>query len=123
MLGLLIFTVVHTAKDQDRKRAPDVLRKAKTKFPTLLKVWADAGYTGRKLIDWVTDILRMSLEIVKRPRKKFQVVKWRWIVERTFGWLNRHRRLSKDFERLGSSTEAFIKISMINIMIHRLQPG
>ena len=89
------------------------------KFPTIKKVWADGGYTG-KIIDWLKDKWNCILEVVKRPRKKFQIVKWRWIVERTFGWLNRYRRLSKDFERNVKSSEAWIKIAMINIMVHRL---
>ena len=53
----------------------------------------------------------------------FKIVQWRWIVERTFGWLNRYRRLSKDYERTTFSSEAGVKISMINLMIHRLEPG
>jgi len=122
VLGLLLFCVVHSAGIQDRKGAEVVLDSAKNKYPTILKIWADGGYTG-KLINWIKLKLNLILAIVKRPRKKFQIVKWRWIVERTFGWLNRYRRLAKDYEELTTSSEAFIKIAMINIMIHRLQPG
>jgi putative transposase len=120
--GLLLFCFVHSAGIQDRKGAETVLGSAKKKYPSLLKVWADGGYTG-KLINWVKVNLSFILEVVKRPRKKFQIVKWRWIVERTFGWLNRYRRLAKDYEELTASSEAFVKIAMINVMIHRLQPG
>ena len=63
------------------------------------------------------------LEIVNRPRKRFQIVKWRWIVERSFGWLNWHRRLSKDYEYYEQSAEGWIELTFINAMIHRLQPG
>lgn len=122
VLGLLIYCNVHSAGIQDRAGAKDVLSEAVKKYPTILKIWADGGYTG-KLVKWVETSINIILEIVKRPRKKFQIVRWRWIVERTFGWLNRYRRLSKDYERFEASTETFVKIAMINIMIHRLQPG
>jgi putative transposase len=71
---------------------------------------------------WVSAVLQRTLSIVKRPRKNqgFQVLQWRWIVERTFGWLNRSRRLSKDFDALPETTEAWIRIAMIQLMIRRL---
>jgi len=70
----------------------------------------------------VTTVLQRTLVIVKRPRhtRGFQVVQWRWIVERTFGWLNRSRRLSKDFEALLETTETWIRIAMIHLMVRRL---
>jgi putative transposase len=63
------------------------------------------------------------LEIVKPPTGIFKVVQWHWIVERTFGWLNRYRRLNKNYERMTCSSEAWIKIAMINLILHRLEPG
>jgi putative transposase len=122
VLGLLICVVVHSAGIQDRHGAQIVLENAVMKYPSLIRFWADGGYAG-KLVNWVATAINRILEIVKRPRKKFQIVKWRWIVERTFGWLNRYRRLAKDYERSQSSSEAFVKIAMINIMLHRLEPG
>jgi putative transposase len=65
-------------------------------------------------------LFNRTLEIIKRPQGAFKVVAWRWIVERTFGWLNRYRRLSKDYERTESSSEAWVKIASIDIMINRL---
>ena len=84
-------------------------------------IWADAGYSG-KLIDWVKITCDWILEIVKRSNdvKGFQVLPHRWVVERTFGWLGRYRRLSKDYEGLTESSQALIYAAMIRIMIKRL---
>ena len=86
-------------------------------------VWADAGYAG-KLIEWVWALTGWALEIVKRPRDShhFQVLPRRWVVERTFAWLSRCRRLSKDYEALSDTTEAWIHIAMIHLMLRRLAP-
>jgi putative transposase len=84
-------------------------------------IWADAAYSGQ-LVDWVNSVCGWMLEIVKRSDniKGFQVLPRRWVVERTFGWLGRYRRLSKDYEGLTESSQAFIYISMIHIMLRRL---
>ena len=78
---------------------------------------------GNPLVQWIKNLADCILQVVKRPRKKFQIVKWRWIVERTFGWLNHYRRLSKDYEYYNSSSEAWITLSSINIMVHRIKSG
>jgi len=119
VLGLLICVIVHSAKIQDRSSAEKVIEKAIKICPTLKIFWADAGYTGG-LISQIKTLFNRTLEIIKRPRGAFKVVAWRWIVERTFGWLNRYRRLSKDYERTESSSEAWVKIASIDIMINRL---
>ena len=113
--------MVHSAGIQDRNGAKQVLTRLIFRFPGLKLIWADGGYAG-KLVEWVSAVLQRTLSIVKRPRKNqgFQVLQWRWIVERTFGWLNRSRRLSKDFEALPETTEAWIRIAMIQLMIRRL---
>jgi putative transposase len=84
-------------------------------------IWADAGYSG-KLIDWVKITCDWILEIVKRSNdvKGFQVLPHRWVVEHTFGWLGRYRRLSKGYEGLTESSQALIYAAMIRIMIKRL---
>ena len=84
-------------------------------------VWADGGYAG-KLIDWVKKTTGWVLEIVKRNRdiKGFHILARRWVVERTFGWFNRFRRLSKDYERQTQTSECMIYIAMISIMVRRL---
>jgi transposase len=113
--------MVHSAGIQDRAGAKPVLRALVARFPGLQLIWADGGYAG-KLVAWVATVLQRSLVIVKRPRptQGFRVLQWRWIVERTFGWLNRSRRLSKDFEALPETTEAWVRIAMIQLMVKRL---
>ena len=120
-IGLLLIVVVHTANIQDRDGAKLVLEQVKGKFYRLQLIWADAGYSGQ-LVDWVTVVCGWILEIVKRSDdiKGFKVLPHRWVVERTFGWLGRYRRLSKDYEGLTESSQAFIYTAMIHIMIRRL---
>lgn len=119
--GLLLLVVVHAANIQDRDGAKLVLEQVKGTFSRLKLIWADAGYSGQ-LVDWVNSVCGWMLEIVKRSDdiKGFQVLPRRWVVERTFGWLGRYRRLSKDYEGLTESSQAFIYISMIHIMLRRL---
>jgi len=123
VLGLLLAVIVHSAAIDERSGAKMLMLRVKQWFPTTVKVWADGGYTGSKLQNWFLAICQCILEIVKRPRNKFQIVKWRWIVERSFGWLNWQRRLSKDYEYYEESAETWIKLAFINVMVHRLQPG
>jgi putative transposase len=127
-LGLIIAIVVHAANLQDRDGAKLVLEKLNARnkgrrlFPRLKLIWADGSYAG-KLIDWAKHLGRWTLEIVKRTEVGFAVLPKRWIVERTFAWLGKHRRLSKDYETLIESSESMIRIAMINLMLHRLKPG
>ena len=122
VLGLLLCISVHSAGISDREGAKLVIARTLAVCPTIQLFWADGGYTG-KLVTWVMLFFQRTLEIIKRPKGMFKVVQWRWIVERTFGWLNCYRRLSKDYERTTFSSEAWVKISMINLMLHRLEPG
>ena len=117
--------VVHAASIQDRDGAKLTLRKLVAGFGRLRLIWADGGYAGQ-LVTWVAALGRhWVLQIVKRNAdvKGFTVLPKRWIVERTFGWLGRYRRHSRDYEALTESSEAMILISMINLMLHRLKPG
>lgn len=121
-MGLILAVVVHAADIQDRDGAKWVLEKLKGGFPRLERIWADGGYRG-KLIDWAQAFGGWRLEIVKRNElHQFVVLPKRWIVERTFGWLGRYRRLSKDYEEQIPSCEAMIHLAMINLMLHRLAP-
>ena len=106
-IGLLLTVVVHAASIQDRDGAKLVLEKARGKFPRLALLWADGGYAG-KLIEWVQETCGWLLEIVKRSDdvQGFVVLPRRWVVERTFGWLGRCRRLSKDYEEQITSPSA-----------------
>lgn len=121
-LGLLLMVVVHTADIQDRDGAKLVLQRMLVKgFGRLQLIWADGGYRGQ-LVKWVQTVLCLVLEIVKRNDdiKGFQVLPRRWVVERTFGWLNRYRRLSKDYEGLPATSEAMVQATMVNLMVRRL---
>lgn len=120
-LGLVLAVVVLTASIQDRDGARTLLEKVKGKLPRLKKIWADGGYAGT-LVDWVKSVCGWVLEIVKRSdtAKGFKVLPHRWIVERTLGWLNRTRRLSKNYERLSASSEAMVYLAMLPLMTKRL---
>jgi putative transposase len=116
--------VVHAANIQDRDGAKLVIAQLKGVCPRLALIWADGGYAG-KLIEWVKEFGCWTLEIVKRcdDVTGFKILPRRWVVERTFGWLNKYRRLSKDYEMLPENSEAMIYIAMINLMLRRLRPG
>lgn len=120
-LGMILAIVVHEASTQDRDGAKLVLQSFKKGWTRLKLIWADGGYAGR-LVQWTRQHLRRKLEIVKRSDdvKGFAVLPKRWIVERTFGWLGRYRRLSKDYEQLTDNSEAMALIAMINLMSKRL---
>jgi putative transposase len=119
-IGLLLAVVVHAADIQDREGAKLVFEKIKSLFPRLRLIWADGGYAGQ-LVDWVQRVCGWVLEIVSRPEgaKGFVLLPRRWVVERTLGWLNRYRRLSKDYEFLTATSETMIHLAMIHLaMIH-----
>ena len=120
-LGLLLAVTVHPADIQDRDGARLVLRRLIGRFPRLQLIWTD-GATGGKLVAWAQTVAGWTLELVRRPAQQhtFQVLPRRWVVERTFGWLNRQRRLSKDYEALCETTETWIYISMTGLMLRRL---
>ena len=123
-LGLIIALVVHPANLQDRDGAKWVLTKLVGWLPRLKLIWADGGYAGQ-LIQWVQSWGGWLLQIVKRcdDVTGFVVLPKRWIVERTFGWFGRYRRLSKDYEALTDSSESMIYLAMIHLMVRRLRPA
>jgi putative transposase len=122
-LGLLLVAVVHAASEQDRTSARRVLAPLANRFHRLRLVWADGGYFG-SLADWLWDLRRwrkVRLQLVERTEgHSFSVLPKRWIVERTFAWLSRCRRLSKDYEYLTETSEAMIQVAMISLMLRRL---
>ena len=122
-IGLLLAVVVHAADIQDRDGAKLVLSKLLGRFPRLKLIWADAAYAGQ-LVDWASALGGWLIEVVKRAKDShsFEVLPRRWVVERTLGWLGRNRRLSKDYEALPESSEAWVHIAMIHLMLKRLRP-
>lgn len=123
-LGLLLTVVVTAASVQDRDAAKQLLEMLRHRYMRLRHIWADGAYAG-PLVEWVKRLRPqrpIRLEIIKRSdvAKGFVVIPKRWIVERTFGWFNRYRRLSKDYELLMETSEAVIQVTMIHLMVRRL---
>jgi len=120
--GLLVGLVVHSAAIQDRDGAAQVLKSIVKRWPWLRHVFADGGYAGPKLKGALKRIGRFALEIVKRTDKAkgFEVLPRRWVVERTFAWLGRCRRLARDFEKSIASAEAWILVASIRLLTRRL---
>lgn len=141
--GWLLKVVVHPAHIADRDGALLVLEGVSQSSPELQKVWLDMGYRGARLMNWVQQHLpQVKLEVVQRPRRwvrvpaneepppmpqGFQVLPRRWhaapaggVVERTFAWLCRNRRLSKDYERLAETSECLVCLAMSKLMLRRL---
>lgn len=123
--GMVLKAVVHSASVQDRAGAKLVLAGIHLLFPLIALVWVDGGYVNvvdAQLIDWARQ--NENIEIVAVPRnadvKGFQVLPRRWVVERTFGWLGRCRRLARDYERKTAHAEAMIQVAMIRLMAARL---
>ena len=121
-LGLTLNIVIHPADVQERDGAPRVLdRRTRRRFPFIERVYADGGYRGERTAARIARTGLWRLEIVMRPNiPRFEVLPKRWIVERTFAWLGRCRRLAKDFENLIRSAVAFVRLAMIRIMLRRL---
>lgn len=123
-LGLLLGVVVTAASVQDPDGAMQLLEVLRHHFSRLRLLWADQAYRGG-LGAWLWGLRpwrKVRLEIVKRPEgtKGFLLLPKRWIVERTFAWLARYRRLSKDYEYLTQSSAAMIRVALIHLMIRRL---
>lgn len=117
-MGLVWGLAVLPASPTDWGGAVEVSERAGKTLPRLAKVWADSNYRAKALADWIAANARWVLEVVaNRPgQTTFEVRPWRWVVERTFGWFNRYRRLSKDCERNPTSSEAWIYVAMIHRM-------
>lgn len=123
-LGMILLLHVTAADVQDRDGAKGLLKGLKHTFSRLRLIWADGGYAG-SLVEWVCRLReqrRVHLDIVKRSagQRGFHVLRKRWIVERTFGWLMKSRRLRCDYEQLTATSEAMIRIAMIRLMLKRL---
>ena len=121
-IGLPVGMIVHPADIQDRDGAPSLLARVRNSFPWLRHVFADGGYAGEKLQDALEDLGDWTIEIVKRSdvAKGFVLLPRRWVVERTFAWLNRNRRLAKDVEATIESAISWLYIASVKLMSRRL---
>ncbi len=128
--GNLVHALIHTADIQDRNGAPLVLAEVVNRFPWLRHLFADGGYAGDKLRDELRGIGKWTIEIIMRSdvakgpttalRRAFEVLPRRWVVERTLAWLNRNRRLAKDFEQTIASATAWLFIASIQLAARRI---
>jgi putative transposase len=143
--GLVLKAKVHPANVMDRDGIKPLLERVREHFLRLTHLWLDAGYNGKgKGKDWAEKALGLTVEVVRRPRRPryvwvkegeeidwerirkllpepgFKVLPRRWVVERTFSWIDQNRRMSKDYERLPESSEAFIYLAMTRLMVRRL---
>ncbi|CAH2602591.1 transposase [Rhodovastum atsumiense] len=121
-IGLPVAMIVHSANIQDRDGAPLLLESIRSSFPWLRHVFADAAYAGEKLRTALDSIGTWTLEIIKRSdaAKGFVLLPRRWVVERTIAWLNRNRRLAKDFEATTESAVTWLYIASVKLMSRRL---
>jgi putative transposase len=123
-LGLLLLVLVTPGDVQDKPGGKQLLTKLfqSLALPRLKLFWADGGYGGQPFANWVKATFGWIWQVVKRHKavKGFEVLARRWVVERTFGWLNNYRRLSKDYEELTKSSETLIYLAMSHIMLRRL---
>ena len=120
-VGLVLTVIVTAASVQDRDGAFRLLAQLRERFSTITLVWADGGYAGR-LVSWAHQVLALTLIIVKRSDDTtgFAVLPRRWVVERTFGWLMRYRRLVRDYERRPEHHEAMVLWATVAIMTRQL---
>lgn len=121
-MGLLLAVVVHAANEHDSKSAPMVIKELRGRFTRLVKIIADGGYRGElignthKIYGWIVEVVLRS-----DTTAKFEVLPKRWIVERTFAWLESYRRLSKAFEYQTETSQAMIQLAMIKLMLNRIK--
>jgi transposase len=123
--GRLVGAIIHGAEVQDRDGAVPLLASIRSSFPWLRHIFADAGYAGGKLETALAKLGRWTVEIVRRPQgtEGFTLLPRRWVVERTIAWLNRNRRLAKDFEASIESALAWLMIASVKLLIRRIALG
>lgn len=121
-LGLMLFVLVHAASVQDRDGAPEVLKAIRYRYPWLRHVFADGGYGGEKLRQALAGHGCWTIEIIRRSddQQGFKILPRRWVVERTFAWLGRCRRLAKDWEQSIESSTAWTLIANIRMLTRRI---
>jgi transposase len=122
--GFLLRVLVHPADITDSEGGEWILVDHRNSFPRLKVVRVDEGYKGW-FVEWAGRYVHISIEVIEKPsdQQGFQVIPKRWVVERTFAWLGRNRRLSKDYERLPEYSESWIYLASIHLMLKRLAPA
>ncbi len=122
--GHLLAVLVEAANRGDREGARWVLSWVSKRWPELRKLWADGGYSSDDLADWLRVEYGIDLAVVEKPtdQKGFAVQPRRWVVERSIAWVNRSRRLGKDYEQRAESTETWCYLSSIHLLLNRLCP-
>lgn len=122
-IGLLLIVMVTAASVQDRAGGESILERLHRALRSVRHIFADGGYSG-ELVKLATRSWKIVVEIVKKPAEQigFAVLPRRWVVERTFSWLMRWRRLARDYERLPETHEALVQVAMIGLMLNRLAP-
>lgn len=121
-MGLLLGVTVHSARHSDHQGMMLLGVWFARLWQCLQMIWTDRTFGGRAFTAWVKSALGWALEVVKRPedQKGFEVLPRRWVVERTFAWFGRYRRLSKDYEYLPTTSEMMLYAAMVNLMLRRL---
>ena len=117
--GLIVGVLVSEGNTLERLGAAMVILEHQEELSETEVIWVDGGYSGQNFARVVKQICGASVEVIKRISKTFEILPKRWMVERTFGWLNRYRRLSKDYETHVENSEAMIYGSLIRLMIRR----
>jgi transposase len=120
-LGLIWAVLVTAASVQDRDGGQWLLEQVRGRLPRLREIIADSAFCGR-FAQWVKDVCRWAVTITRKAAEGFVVQPRRWVVERTFAWFVRYRRLIVDFEYLPETSEAMIQVAMIHLMLRRLHP-
>jgi len=118
ILGNLLHIKVHAANIHDTKAGCNIFEETLKKYPSIQAFSADAGYRGTS-VDYVQDVLKKFIDISKKIKDEFAVLPKRWIIERTFAWINNYRRASKDFEILTSTAENIVRLAMIRVMLKK----
>jgi putative transposase len=117
--GRMLHVKVHEANLHDTTAGGEVVEETLKKYPAIEAICGDAGYRG-KTKNFVTKILKKTMHICERISNGWHIIPWRWVVERTFGWFNNFRRLSKDYEKLVKSAENMIMISHVMLLLNRM---